>query len=207
MKDARRNLLTTVGLLLAACAPSAPSPPRAPAVSSPLTERLVRAAVEQTSHTRHYDPSYVEISYPGGDVPLETGVCSDVIVRAFRGLGIDLQREVHEDMHQNFSAYPDKWGLAEPDPNIDHRRVPNLMTYFERKGTALGATSRRADYRPGDIVAWSLGGGLLHIGVVSDTRSEETGNYKIVHNIGAGAKLDDVPFSWETIGHYRPFNP
>jgi uncharacterized protein YijF (DUF1287 family) len=169
-------------------------------------EQAIQAAIDQTEYTLRYDPSYVRIDYPGGDVPLDRGVCSDVIVRAFRKAGVDLQKEVHEDMTLNFSAYSNKWGAKRPDSNIDHRRVPNLMTYFDRKGKSLPITKRREDYLPGDVVAWDLGGGLLHIGLVSNAKSWLTRNYEIVHNIGAGARLEDVLFSWKIIGHYRYFD-
>ena len=139
-------------------------------------------------------------------MPSDRGVCSDVIVRAFRKAGVDLQKEVHEDMTLNFSAYSNKWGAKRPDSNIDHRRVPNLMTYFDRKGKSLPITNKREDYLPGDVVAWDLGGGLLHIGMVSNTKTWLTRNYMIVHNIGAGARLEDVLFSWKIIGHYRYFD-
>lgn len=162
-------------------------------------------ALEQTRYTVIYDPSYVKLNYPGGDLPIEKGVCADVIVRAFRKGGIDLQREVHEDMAGNFSSYPKRWGLSRPDTNIDHRRVPNLMTYFNRKRKALQITRDPKDYLPGDVVAWDLGNGLLHIGIVVNRRSPESQNYHIVHNIGAGAKQEDVLFAWPIIGHYRFF--
>ena len=172
---------------------------------SPVVREMVEAAVGQTAYTVSYDPSYVRLDYPGGDVPAERGVCSDVIVRAFRKVGVDLQREVHEDMRANFAAYPKKWGLARPDPNIDHRRVPNLMTFFEREGKAQAVTSRAEDYLPGDVVAWDLGGGIMHIGIVTNKWSDETRSYLIVHNIGSGARLENVLFSWRIIGHYRYF--
>ena len=172
---------------------------------SPVVREMVEAAVEQTAYTVSYDPSYVRLDYPGGDVPLESGVCSDVIVRAFRKVGVDLQREVHEDMRANFSVYPKKWGLARPDPNIDHRRVPNLMTFFERRGKAQAISARAEDYLPGDVVAWDLSGGVLHIGIVTNNWSDATRNYLIVHNIGSGARVENVLFSWRIIGHYRYF--
>ncbi|HEY7914211.1 MAG TPA: DUF1287 domain-containing protein [Blastocatellia bacterium] len=175
------------------------------AVNSTPLKQVVDAAIEQTRYTRGYDPSYVRIDYPNGDVPIETGVCSDVIVRAFRKIGVDLQKEIHEDMKRNFSAYPKSWGLAKPDPNIDHRRVPNLMTYFKRQGKQVAITTRQADYLPADIVAWRLNNGLLHIGIVTDIQVEGTSRYKIAHNIGAGAQVEDVLFSWKVIGHYRYF--
>lgn len=205
-------------LLTFACEPNAstpaqrtlarqPSPSATPAaaVTSPLARQVVKAAIEQTSYTRRYDPSYVRIDYPGGDVPLDRGVCSDVLVRAFRKVGIDLQKEVHQDMRRDFAAYPKKWGLARPDSNIDHRRVPNLMTFFERKGKALATSDRKEDYLPGDIVSWDLGNGLTHIGLVSDVPAGSTGVFKIVHNIGSGVQVEDVLFSWKITGHYRYF--
>lgn len=167
--------------------------------------QVVTGAVEQTGYTRLYDPAYIQLAYPGGDPPPDRGVCSDVVVRAFRRAGVDLQKEVHEDMARHFAAYPKQWHLRAPDPNIDHRRVPNLMTYFTRMGKSLPITKRPADYAPGDVVAWDLGGGLLHIGVVSDSRSVDSPAYEMVHNIGAGARLEDVLFSWTIIGHYRYF--
>lgn len=184
--------------------PPASSPINSP-VDSPEARRVVEAAIEQTAYTRRYDPSYVKLDYPGGDVPLDRGVCSDVLVRAFRKAGIDLQKEVHQDMRAGFNAYPKRWGLTRPDPNIDHRRVPNLMTFFRRSGKALAISNRKEDYLPGDIVAWDLGNGLTHIGLVTNMISEPTGAYKIVHNIGAGVQVEDVLFSWEIIGHYRYF--
>ena len=196
------------GLLIIACGRTAGT--RYQGLQTPPSgtprERLIQAAIDQTQYTHRYDPSYVKIVYPGGDVPIDRGVCSDVIVRSFRKAGIDLQKEIHEDMTQNFSSYSDKWGAKRPDSNIDHRRVQNLMTYFERQGKSLPITAKREDYRPGDVVAWDLGGGLLHIGMVSNARSWLAGHNQIVHNIGAGARLEDVLFSWKIIGHYRYFD-
>jgi hypothetical protein len=173
-------------------------------VASPKIRQVIDAALEQTDYTLYYDPAYVKIAYPGGDVPRERGVCTDVVIRAFRKTGVDLQKEVHEDMAANFSVYPNKWGLARPDTNIDHRRVPNLMTFFKRKGKALAVTDDPKDYRPGDLVAWDLGGGVLHIGVITDIRADGD-RLKFVHNIGLGARLEDILFSWKIIGHYRYF--
>lgn len=174
-------------------------------VHSLTVQRVIEAAVEQTRYTHNYDPSYTKIAYPNGDVPLDRGVCSDVVIRAFRRVGVDLQKEVHEDMGQHFSAYPRGWGLTKPDSNIDHRRVPNLMTYFKRRSKALPLSTRGSDYLPGDIVAWKLTNGLLHIGIVTNILSEGSDRYKVVHNIGAGARIEDVLFSWEVIGRYRYF--
>jgi len=153
--------------------------------------------------TRYYDGSYRSIAYPNGDVPIQTGVCSDVVVRAFRSAGIDLQVLVHEDMKRNYRKYPPNWRQRAPDTNIDHRRVPNLATFFRRQGRAVRATLNPADYRPGDIVTWNLRPGLPHIGIVSDIRR---GNrYLMVHNIGSGAQLEDILFEYEVTGHFRWF--
>ncbi|HEY3401971.1 MAG TPA: DUF1287 domain-containing protein [Ohtaekwangia sp.] len=164
--------------------------------------KLSSAAIELTKTTVTYDPSYFSISYPNGDVPSDKGVCTDVIIRAYRKLGIDLQKEVHEDMKKNFSAYPKKWGLKTTDKNIDHRRVPNLMTFFSRHGTTLNNSSSAADYATGDIVCWYLGGGITHIGIVVNKKSDD-GNLLIVHNIGRGQEISDCLFEFKIIGHYR----
>ncbi|MFN0122077.1 MAG: DUF1287 domain-containing protein [Blastocatellia bacterium] len=170
-------------------------------------EQLIAAGVEQARYTRTYDPAYVAITYPGGDVPRETGVCADVIIRAFRGAGLDLQKEVHEDMAAAFSAYPTTWGARKTDTNIDHRRVGNLMKWSERKKHALPLTKDPRDYQPGDVVAWELDSGRLHIGLVTDIRPADNGPYHMVHNIGAGARIEDVLLAWKIIGHYRYFKP
>ena len=180
-----------------------------PSNQQAFLEKLSAAAIERTHHAVRYDPQYVRIPYPGGDVPAGTGVCSDEVIRAYRALGIDLQKEVHEDIVANFSAYPNqrRWLLAHPDSNIDHRRVPNLMVFFGRKGTSLPATTRAEDYQPGELVTWDLGGGVPHIGIVVDRKSAASGRYMVVHNIGAGPKMEDVLFSWKITGHYRYFGP
>ena len=187
----------------------APIPPHALAQplanAPPQVKLIVDGAIEQTKVTTGYDASYVGIKYPGGDVPIETGVCSDVVVRAFRKTGIDLQQQVHEDMQSAWSAYPRKWASNSPDANIDHRRVLNLMTYFERRGKALPVTSVRADYLPGDVVAWDLGGGMDHIGIVSNLTADPDKHLLIIHNIGAGARAEDVLLAWTIKGHYRYF--
>ena len=172
-------------------------------------ERLSAAAIERTQHTVRYDPAYVRIGYPGGDVPASTGVCTDEVIRAYRALGIDLQKEVHEDIEANFWSYPNhlRWMQIHADPNIDHRRVPNLMVFFSRKGESLAITAQGRDYNPGDLVTWDLGGGVPHIGVVVDRKSSASGRYMIVHNIGQGPKLEDVLFHWKITGHYRYFGP
>ena len=167
--------------------------------------RLSAAAIERTRTTVKYDSAYRIIPYPMGDVPADRGVCSDVVVRSFRTLGIDLQKLVHEDMRENFSAYPPLWGLTRPDSNIDHRRVPNLEAFFTRQGARLAMSSDPRDFRPGDIVAWNLkgeAGFLAHIGVVTD-QVGASGWPMVVHNIGAGPKLEDVLFAWPMTGRYR----
>lgn len=170
--------------------------------------RLVAAAVDRANHSVRYEPAYVAMPYPGGDVPADTGVCTDEIIRSYRALGIDLQKEVHEDMAGNFSLYPRKWGRRRPDSNIDHRRVPNLQVFFSRKGESLSITSEAKDYRPGDLVTWDLGGGLTHIGIVVDSKAAQSSErYLILHNIGAGPKLEDVLFKWKITGHYRYYGP
>jgi uncharacterized protein len=165
------------------------------------SEALLAAAHAQVGVTVLYDGRYVRLAYPGGDVPVDRGVCTDVLVRAYRAIGIDLQQRVHEDMRANFAAYPRLWGLRSPDRNIDHRRVPNLATWFARHGETLEASAEGADYQPGDIVTWRLASGLPHIGLVSDRRSD--GRPLIVHNIGAGVRIEDGLFSHRITGHYR----
>jgi uncharacterized protein YijF (DUF1287 family) len=170
--------------------------------------RLAAAAIERTHHTVRYTPAYVKIPYPGGDVPAGTGVCSDEVIRAYRALGIDLQQEVHKDMKDNFAAYPGKlkWLTRRADSNIDHRRVPNLMTFFARKGEVLAVTKRAEDYQPGELVTWDLGGNVPHIGMLVDQKAAG-GRYLIVHNIGQGPKMEDVLFNWKITGHYRYYGP
>lgn len=167
-------------------------------------ERLVAAARKQVGVTLTYDASYSKLDYPGGDVPSERGVCTDVLVRAYRdGLGVDLQVLVHEDMRKAFSAYPALWGLKKTDRNIDHRRVPNLQTFFKRAGAALAVSETGADYQPGDIVSQMLSGNLPHIGIVADERTPDGARPLLVHNIGAGARLEDVLFAHPVTGHYH----
>jgi uncharacterized protein len=169
---------------------------------------LVDAAVERTHHTVRYDPAYVRIPYPGGDVPADTGVCTDEVIRSYRAVGVDLQKEVHEDMERDFSAYPRKWHwlLGYTDPNIDHRRVPNLIVFFQRHGETLPITARADDYQPGDLVTWDLGGGVPHIGIVVNRRGSQ-GRYMIVHNIGRGPQMEDVLCNWKITGHFRYYGP
>ena len=167
-------------------------------------QRMIDGAKEQVGRTFSYDSAYRRIPYPGGDVPIQTGVCTDVVIRAFRRAGLDLQVLVHEDMKRNFAAYPKNWGLRRPDPNIDHRRVPNLATFLRRRGRALPVTRSGANYKPGDIVTWRLSSGVPHIGVVSDVRRGD--RYLVVHNIGYGTQIEDVLFAYEVTGHYRWWN-
>ncbi len=166
-------------------------------------EKLSDAALELTKQTVIYDPSYYSISYPNGDIPSGRGVCSDVVIRAYRKLGIDLQKEVHEDMKANFRLYPNMWGLSKPDKSIDHRRVPNLMKFFERHGLTKSITKNPIDYLPGDIVCWDLGGGVTHIGLVVGRKSSDHKQNLIVHNIGGGQVLADCLFEYKIIGHYQ----
>ena len=190
---------------------------RAPTASGRLTalqqqflNRFVTVAVERTKHIVRYDPAYVRIPYPGGDVPASTGVCTDEVIRVYRAVGVDLQKEVHEDMANHISAYPKKWASSgsegiSTDTNIDHRRVPNLMVFFARHGEALPLSANTDDYHPGDLVTWNLGGGITHIGIIVDQRSRQSGRYMIVHNIGQGPQMEDVLLNWKIIGHYRYF--
>jgi uncharacterized protein len=165
---------------------------------------VVEGAKRQVGKTRSYDPAYRRIAYPGGDVPLETGVCTDVVIRAYSHAGIDLQVLVHQDMKANFSAYPRSWGPRKPDTNIDHRRVPNLATFFKRKGASLPVTNRAADYKPGDVVTWRLSSGVPRVGIVSDAkRPLFLTHHLVVHNIGGGAQEEDVLVAYELTGHYR----
>ena len=164
--------------------------------------QLADSALTLTKQEVQYDPSYVQMAYPNGDVPADKGVCTDVIIRAYRKMGIDLQKAVHEDMKANFDKYPKKWGLSHPDKNIDHRRVPNLMTFFARHGTVKKISQNAGDYLPGDIVCWNLGGSVTHIGIVINQKSADGKRYMIVHNIGSGQVAEDCLFSFTIIGHY-----
>ena len=166
-------------------------------------EDLSQSALQLTKQVVVYDPSYFSIDYPNGDVPAGKGVCTDVVIRAYRKIGIDLQKEVHEDMKAHFDDYPKIWGLSRTDKNIDHRRVPNLMTYFKRMGAEKPISQNAADYLPGDIVCWNLGGAITHIGIVVNKKSEDGERYLIVHNIGGGQVLQDCLFNYTIIGHYR----
>lgn len=166
-------------------------------------QQLADSALVLTKQRVTYDPSYRVISYPNGDIPADKGVCTDVVIRAYRKFGVDLQKEVHIDMKSNFDKYPKKWGLSKPDKNIDHRRVPNLMTFFTRHGTVKPISNNADDYQPGNIVCWDLGKGLTHIGIVSNKKTADGRRYLIVHNIGYGQELEDCLFSFKIIGHYR----
>ena len=164
---------------------------------------LAECALELTEQNVTYDPSYFSIDYPNGDVPSDKGVCTDVVIRAYRKIGVDLQKEVHEDMKANFNAYPKIWGLKTTDKNIDHRRIPNLMTFFKRKGAEKPISDKASDYLAGDIVCWNLGGAITHIGIVVDKKSRDGNRNLIVHNIGRGQVLEDCLFDFKIIGHYR----
>jgi uncharacterized protein YijF (DUF1287 family) len=186
-----RTILFATLLALAATAQQPPLP------------TMIAGAKKQVGVTRSYDPTYRRIGYPNGDVPRETGVCTDVVIRAYRHAGVDLQVLVHEDMKAAFASYPKTWGLRRTDTNIDHRRVPNLATFFTRKGKSLPVTRRGGDYRPGDIITWRLSSGVPHIGVVSDVPVRGSDRFLVVHNIGSGAQIEDVLFAYALSGHYR----
>lgn len=184
--------------------------PASNAAAESFSQKLVAAAIKRTTQTKIYDPSYVKLSYPMGDIANDRGVCSDVVVRAYRGVGIDLQKLIHQDMVKSFRSYPNRWGLKNTDKNIDHRRVPNLRTFFKRHGQSFRVTKNVDNYKPGDIVSWDLRGKkccgfaqLAHIGVVSDQRSKDGARPLIIHNIGAGTQLNDMLFTYTITGHYR----
>jgi uncharacterized protein len=164
--------------------------------------QLASAALERTTHTVRYDPAYVKLTYPGGDVPADTGVCTDEVIRSYRTLGHDLQKLVHQDMAKHFSQYPKNWGLSTTDKNIDHRRVPNLQTFFKRQGAALPITQNPAHYLPGDIVTCTVAGKLPHIMLVVPPADNGTRPW-VVHNIGSGPKWEDQLFAFPLTGHYR----
>lgn len=167
-----------------------------------FASRLVHAALDRTRVTVRYDPAYVSLKYPGGDVPADTGVCTDVVIRSYRKLGLDLQKLVHEDMKAHFSAYPKNWGLSRTDPNIDHRRVPNLQTFFKRRGSSLPVTQVADDYEPGDLITCTVAGRLPHIAVVVPAPDGGSRPW-IVHNIGQGPQCEDRLFEFPLTGHYR----
>ena len=168
-------------------------------ISAFQNNKLVTDARSQIWKTLYYDPSYTQLKYPMGDVPIVKGVCTDVVVRALRHQDIDLQQRIHEDMKANFKKYPQKWGLKGTDKNIDHRRVPNIMTYFQRQGYYVNDQK----YRAGDIVTWDLGKGLTHIGIISDKTTMMTNTPLVIHNIGYGARENDILYEYKIIGHYR----
>jgi len=181
--------------------------PKLSDINSAEIRSLLTSTNAQTRITTSYTQKYYSISYPNGDVPKSTGACTDVVIRAFRAAGVDLQKMVHEDMKANFSKYPKKWGLRRTDTNIDHRRVPNLRRFFTRKGKSLAITRAGSSFRPGDVVSWDLNGrGLTHIGVVSNIWNKHDKRYLIIHNIGGGTELEDRLFEWKITGHYRYFN-
>ena len=194
------RLSPTVGLisLLLLCALS---PCRATPWSIDST-KLITLARSQIGVTVSYDPEYRALAYPGGDVPMETGVCTDVVIRALRGFSIDLQKEVHEDMAAHFSKYPRRWKLTRPDKNIDHRRVPNLMVFFKRRGCELPISDNPKAYLPGDLVTCLVNGTLPHIMIVSDRKSDN-GTPLVIHNIGRGAREEDILFQYKITGRYR----
>lgn len=172
---------------------------------SDFQQKLSDAALQLTKDKVVYDPAYVSIKYPNGDVPKNKGVCTDVVIRAYRKLGIDLQKEVHEDMKANFSVYPNlkKWGLKTTDTNIDHRRVPNLEVFFGRKGQKLEISKNPKDYKTGEIVTWMINDKLPHIGIITNKKSPDRKRPMIVHNVGAGQVLEDCLFDYTIVGHYR----
>lgn len=190
-----------IAAMAAATVNASPDPARP--LDAAFTQNLIQAAVRQTAAPVTYDGSYRRIAYPGGDVPAHIGVCTDVIIRAYRAVGVDLQVRVHEDMRTDFASYPRLWGLSRPDPNIDHRRVPNLQTYFRRHGAQLPVSRDAGGYLPGDMVTWMLPGNLPHIGLVTDRRSQDGKRWLIVHNIGRGPELEDMLFAYPISGHYR----
>lgn len=168
-------------------------------------KNLADAALERTKKNITYDPAYFSMDYPMGDVPDNKGVCTDVIIRSYRKFDIDLQKLVHEDMRNNFSIYPKKWGLSKPDTNIDHRRVPNLMKFFSRFGEELVISESGLSYLPGDIVTWNLSSSVTHIGIVSSFITADEKIPLMIHNIGSGPKMDNILFEYEITGHYRYF--
>jgi uncharacterized protein YijF (DUF1287 family) len=174
-------------------------------IENPISfqEKLSNAALSIINSEIEYTPDYVAIKYPNGDVPAATGVCSDVVIRAYRKLGIDLQKEVHEDMNSNFSKYPTKWNLKKTDTNIDHRRVPNLEVFLARKGEKLSVSNDANDYKTGEIITWMINGKLPHIGIVTHKKSADGKRPMLVHNVGGGQVLEDCLFTYEIVGHYQ----
>lgn len=220
MKPWLFGIATVTFILSVACAPSptvTPVPTIPPPTPVPyntvvaeissqasldLGTRIALASQAQVGVTTIYDPAYVRLDYPNGDVPIERGTCTDVVVRAFRAIGVDLQVRVHEDMTKNFSVYPKDWGMTAPDSNIDHRRVQNLATYFTRMGKQIKDMTD-ASFKPGDVVTWQLSGWMQHIGIVAVDRVEGANRFYMIHNIGAGTQEEDALRSFTIIGHYR----
>ena len=163
------------------------------------SQQIVLDARQQIGQTLYYDPAYTTLKYPMGDVPMIKGVCTDVIIRALRLQGVDLQKLIHEDMKKSFAVYPKKWGLKSTDRNIDHRRVPNIMTYFNRQGYEV----KDKNYKAGDIVTWDLGKGLVHIGIISNQKSLVNSTPLVIHNIGSGTQENNILFDYKITGHYR----
>lgn len=203
----RRPLLFILALFTMSCGAdpgelASASRAKLPAADPAFSTRLSHAALDRTACRVRYDGAYVKLAYPGGDVPANTGVCTDEVIRSYRALGFDLQKLVHEDMKRNFSAYPKNWGLPKADSNIDHRRVPNLQTFFKRKGASLPITQKATDYRPGDLITCTVAGKLPHIALV--VPAPEGGETPwIVHNIGSGPMLENRLFEFPLTGHYR----
>jgi uncharacterized protein len=191
MKNQLLNILTAIFFINIACAQTS------------FQFKLADSALILTKQKVEYDPAYYRLEYPMGDVPFDKGVCTDVVIRAYRKVGIDLQKEVHEDMTTNFDNYPNNWGLSGTDKNIDHRRVPNLMVYFSRFGEVLPISENPNDFKPGEIICWNLGGNITHIGLIVNEKSADNKRYLIVHNIGCGQVLADCLFEYEIIGHYQ----
>ncbi len=181
--------------------------PKLAKIKSPDIRKILTSANEQLKTTTGYTQKYYAIAYPNGDVPKETGACTDVVIRSYRAAGVDLQKAVHEDMKANFAKYPQKWRLTKTDTNIDHRRVPNLRRFFERQGKSLEVSENGENYLPGDIVSWDLNGnGMTHIGIISNIWNEKEKRFFVIHNIGGGTSLEDRLFDWEITGHYRYFD-
>lgn len=174
---------------------------------SSFYERLADSALTLTKQKVVYDPAYFSISYPNGDIPKDKGVCTDVIIRAYRKMGIDLQKEVHIDMKNNFKKYPKLWKLTRPDTNIDHRRVPNLMIFFSRHGIIKNISTKASDFQAGDVVCWQLPNNQTHIGIVSNIKSSDGKRFNIIHNIGNGQVVEDCLFKFKIIGHYQYQKP
>ena len=213
MKTTFGLLVLTLSLLVVACGSKRILPsqgiekPSIAEIAPGPVRSIIESAVSQTKTTTGYTQNYIVIPYPNGDVPAETGACTDVVIRSFRAAGVDLQKEVHEDMAAHFVEYPQKWGLKKTDTNIDHRRVPNLQKYFDRRGKSLSITTNGNDYQPGDVVSWDLDGkGMTHIGVISNLWNGDEERHLVIHNIGSGTRAEDRLFDWKITGHYRYFN-